>query len=154
MTFNWRHGPSIAGYATYVAHEYSINFVPDIPIDRDSFDAEVSLDTLTLLVRRSDGRVAFPEGYFPKASWTEQPLAPPRAERGQLYWEQRASLVRGASVEATETALTKFYDPDSSWLKIATAEAGTGHLQVVEFCGGVLAELDESKLVALWINLT
>jgi len=57
MTLDVRQGGPWGGYATDLPLEYSVSFVTEVPFERAQFDAALALDTLTLLVRRSDCRV-------------------------------------------------------------------------------------------------
>ena len=155
MTFEARQGIPWGGYATYLPHEYSVSFVTEHPFERGQFDSALALDTLTLLVRRSDGRVALPEGYFPRQSWSEAALETPVAESGALFWDDTSILMRGGAVDAAGAIGTKLFDPVTQWLRIETPQPRRGKhsSRSVEFCTGVIAQLQDSELTALWIQL-
>jgi len=163
MSFKTEPGQPLRGLATYLPDEYSIVFVRDeedphgLGLGREFLDGALEFGTLTLTVRGDDGRVAFPEGYHPAVAWHEGPLVVPAAMPGVLYWEPVEDLVKGGALgiaKVSEVATTS--DPSTGWIVLRrAAEDTTPHagLAAVEFCEGVIAELDGSRLVSLWMLL-
>jgi hypothetical protein len=163
MSLKTTTGEPLRGFARYMPHEHSIAFEYDVPqaqalgLDRASLDTALEIGSLTLAARRSDGRIAFPEGYHPRESWVEGSVPVPDSPKGVLLWEPALDLVQGGALGLADVAsISTTFEPSTGWLVVrldAAAIASDRGLTTVEFCGGAIAGLDESRLVAVWIRL-
>ena len=161
MGFSTAPGEPMHGQAIYLQAEHSITWVDDgsdfAGLGRGSFDCALEIGTLTLAVRSFDGRVGFPEGYHPNATWVNAEVAIPVAKSGALYRSSPESLPRGGAVGLAdvEDVATEF-DPSTGWMRIALAAenvVASVQPETIEFCDGVIAELMGPRLVGLWIDL-
>ncbi len=143
--------PGHCGAPVYLEDEQSLNYVP--------FDKRVDFSILLgelyvgLDMSGSTGLVSQLSGFLPKGIWKKRSLTPPDAPNGRLYVFLDPPAVRGCGTRYQEERDWPVYFCAANNCLCIGDSKKRPRSQCVQFCEGITAQLDGTRLVSLWVTL-
>jgi hypothetical protein len=135
------------GVLVYRAQDYAFGVEPR-PKNADS---SLVVNTIELMVDRSNNQILFLEGYCPYQGWKRASLEPPISQRGALRIsgvELRRGMAEPLNSPGTYWGIQ--VDTATGWVCVGNARASG--MRAIEFARGCVAVLDDGNLVALWLR--
>lgn len=137
------------GFPIYLEDEQSLSYVPfDHTAD---FTIMLGSSYIGLDVNSQTGLVSQISGFVPKHTWSNHELYLPMAQKGKLYAQLATPMIKGGGIRYGGEWPVKFCSM-SKCLCIGNPMHGDQN-ERIQFCNGVIAELDNSKIISLWIAL-
>jgi hypothetical protein len=116
-----------------------------------SADSSLVVNTIELMVNRSNNQLVFVEGYCPYQGWKHKSLEPPVSQEGVLRISG-VELKRGVAepINSPGTYWEVHVDIATGWVCVGSEH--TSGMTAIEFARGCIAVLKEGNLVALWLH--
>jgi hypothetical protein len=147
---------ALRGTLTYSKRDFGFGFDPISQAEleeRLSLEgtASLSLDTLQIEIDVGTGILLYAWGYCPHVSWHPEHLRPAFDAAG-IRVGGLARVERGVSVAIDDDRIWRTsYDASTGWICVR-AQPRSAASQLFEFASACVAELNASRLSALWLR--